>query len=444
MIDQELLQQFEEKFNKPCRNRASRHAIARVGLQEASLNNNAIRKHPFVFSHETQHGKITNQKATGRCWMFAALNTMRVGTMEQLNLETFEYSQTYPLFWDKLERSNYVLDSIIETADQPLNSRLVWHLLQQPIQDGGQWEMFAGILTKYGAVPKEVMPETYHSSNTAGLNSLLTNKLREFAARLRQMHEAGADRSQLLAKKEEQLYFIYSVLVKALGQVPTVFDYAYRDKDNQYHKLSGITPQEFFKQYGGVQLDEMVSLINAPTQDKPFGKPYTIQYLASIAEAKPIKYLNVPIDVMKQAAVDAIKSGQPVWFGCDVGKFSERKYGIMDDEMYAYADTLGESFTLSKAERLDYSDSMLTHAMVFVGVDLDDQGQPLTWKVENSWGKTSGDEGIYSMSDKWFEEYTYQITVPRQFIPSEWLEDYDQEAIKLEPWDPMGALAYLN
>lgn len=442
MINQALLKQYQDAFDKDPANQASKHAIARVGINEASVDNQAIRRHTFTFSDETKRGKITNQKASGRCWMFSALNVLRVQTMNQLNVENFEFSQNYTLFCDKLERSNFFLTSIIETADQPLNSRLIAHLLNDPIGDGGQWEMFAGILKKYGSVPKEIMPETFHSSNTRGLNEILANKLREFAARLRQKQAAGASKEELEALKEDQLSFIYNLLVKALGEFPTQFDYAYRDKDNKFHRIEAITPQEFFNKYTSMDLDHMISLINAPTDDKPYNKTYTVKYLGSIVESKPIKYLNVPIEVIKKAAITAIQDCHPVWFGCDVGKMSERKIGIMDAHMYAYEDTLGQGFNLNRAERLDYGCSLLTHAMVFVGVDLDKNGSPLTWKVENSWGKDSGDEGIYSMSDAWFDEYMYQITVPAKYIEEAYQKLYQADPIALEPWDPMGSLAF--
>lgn len=444
MISKELLQDFESNFNNnPC-HQATKQAIAKVGVHDAAFNQEVRRKHPFVFSHETGRGEMTNQKSSGRCWMFAALNTIRVETMERLNIENFEFSQNYTLFWDKLERFNYVLTAIIDTIDQPLDSRLVWHLLQNPMQDGGQWEMFAGILKKYGSVPKEIMPETYHSSNTHGLNQVLNSKVREYAARLRQMHAQGASRQELEIKRDEQLEFVYGLLVRALGPVPRTFDYAYRDKDGNYHKLEDISPLDFFERFSGMDLSDQVSLIHAPTADKPYGKTYTVKYLGSILEADPIKYLNVPIEVLKEAAISAIKDGHPVWFGCDVGKMSDRNLGLMDEGMYAYRDVLGQTFELTKEERLNYSDSMLTHAMVFVGVDLDKDGQPINWKVENSWGKDKGKDGIYSMSDAWFDEFNYQITVPRKYVPTEWLDHYDQASIELEPWDPMGALAFLS
>ncbi|MGO1356341.1 MAG: aminopeptidase C [Alkalibacterium gilvum] len=443
-ITKESLDQFKDKYNGDETNRAVQNAIAKVGINKSSLDNNVTRRHNFVFSDETKKGAITNQKSSGRCWMFAALNAARVDTMEKLNVETFEFSQNYTLFWDKLEKSNYFLDSIIETVDEPLNSRLVQYLLMDPVQDGGQWDMFSGILKKYGAVPKAAMPETYHSSNTNELNQLLTAKLRDFAAKIRGSYKEGKTTNQLIEQKEAYLYFVYSLLVKTLGEIPETFTYEYRDKDKEFHRISEITPREFFKKYVAWDLEERVSLINAPTEDKPFGKAYTVKYLGTIKEAQPVKYVNAPIDALKNAAVQSIKEGEPVWFGCDVGKMLDRESGIMDDRTYDYEATLGESVELTKAQRLDYGESLLTHAMVLVGVDLDEKGNPIKWKVENSWGDKSGDKGIYSMSDKWFDEYTYQVAVKRTFIETKWLKSLEEPVIELEPWDPMGALARLK
>ncbi|SFC54747.1 bleomycin hydrolase [Alkalibacterium subtropicum] len=443
-ITRESLAQYYDKYNGNPTNKAVQNAIAKVGINKSSVDNNMTRRHNFVFSHETEKGDITNQKSSGRCWMFAALNTARVDTMEKLNVKTFEFSQNYTLFWDKLEKSNYFLDSMIETVDEPLNSRLVQHLLKDPVQDGGQWDMFSGILAKYGAVPKSAMPETYHSANTRELNQLLTAKLRDFAAKIRKSHKEGKQKEELIDQKEDYLYFVYALLVKTLGEVPESFTYEYRDKDEQFHRISDITPQEFFQKYVAWDLEERISLINAPTEDKPFGKAYTVKYLGTIKEAQPIRYVNAPVEALKKAAVKSIKDGEPVWFGCDVGKMLDREAGIMDDKAYDYKATLGEPVELTKAQRLDYGESLLTHAMVFVGVDLDDEGNPVKWKVENSWGDKNGDKGVYSMTDKWFDEYNYQVAVKRKYIDDKWLNALQEPVVELEPWDPMGALAMVQ
>ena len=438
------LEAWQTRFDGCRRNRAVAPALARVGIAEASLDSAVYRRHPFSFSLETKHGEITNQKSTGRCWMFAALNTARVETMRRLDVETFEFSEAYAFFWDKLEKSNTFLEAILATLDEPRDGRLIAHLLSNPVQDGGQWDMFAGLLAKYGAVPKAVMPETFHSSNSGMLTSVLTTKLREYACRLRREHEAGSGIEDLRAAKDEMLYFVYQLLVKTLGEPPKQFDFAYRDRDKQYHRIEGITPQAFFRDYVGWELDEHISLINAPTDDKPYGRCYTVRFLASVHEGRPIRYINVPSEALKQAAIRALQDGKPVWFGCDVGKFLVRDAGIMDERAYLYEDTLGEGFSMTKAERLDYGESLLTHAMVFTGVDLDDGGRPVSWRVENSWGEKTGTKGFYSMSDAWFDEFNYQVMVERRYIDEEWLAALDEPVIELEPWDPMGALATLH
>lgn len=443
-INTELLTNFKKRFDENRENQVIQGAIAKVGINTASIDNDVLRRHSFTFSDETKRGEITNQQASGRCWMFAALNTARVDTMNRLNVDTFEFSQNYTLFWDKLEKAHYFLDSILDTLDEAQDSRIIAHLLTDPVQDGGQWDMFSGILEKYGAVPKAVMPETFHSANTAVMNKILTSKLREFASVLREGHQNNETLEALTAKKEDMLYFIYNVLVKALGEIPETFTYDYRDKDNEFHRIADITPQEFFKKYVGWDLTNLVSLLNAPTADKPYGRAYTVKYLGTVKEAQPIRYINAPIEVLKEAAITSIKAGEPVWFGCDVGQMSIRDGGIMDEKSYQYDLTLGEGLNLTKAQRLDYGDSLLTHAMVFVGVNLDDEGKPLTWKVENSWGDKAGKKGIYSMSDKWFDEYNYQIAVDKKYIPEKWLKALDEPVIELEPWDPMGALAMVK
>ena len=439
-----MLKDFQQRFDTDPVNSAVAGAIARVGINEASLDNTALRIHDGVFSNITERGEITYQKSSGRCWIFAALNTARVDVMRKLNLKNFEFSQNYIFFWDKLEKSNFFYDSIIDTLDEPLDSRLVQHLLSAPLGDGGQWAMFSGLLEKYGAVPKSLMPETFHSSNSGVMVYQLTYRLRAQAKQLRDAHRAGAGKDELNKMKTDFLYDIYAILVKALGQPPTRFTYTYRDKDDKFHRMSDITPQEFFAQAVGWNLADKVSLINAPTADKPYGRVYTIKYLGSVAEAEIIKYINVPTEVIRTAAIAAILDSEPVWFGCDVGKFLQRDMGIMDLDIFNFEQTLGAMPEFDKAARLDYGHSLLTHAMVFTGVDLDENGKPIKWQVENSWGEQVGLKGMFSMADSWFDEYMYQIMIDRKYVPAEWLAALEQPIIALEPWDPMGALANMR
>lgn len=440
-ITKELLKQLEEKYQSQKGQLPIEAAVAKVGLEQASFNQASIRRHPYQFSHKTLKGKITNQKSSGRCWIFAALNAARVDAMKKYEIESLELSQTYTFFWDKLERSNYFLESIIETVNEPLTSRLIGHLLATPLQDGGQWDMVAGLFEKYGAVPKEAMPDTFHSTSSASLNKLLNSYLRYFAKEIRAKAAAGAKEEELIRLKEEQLSTVYSILVKAFGKPPVQVVYEFEDKNKEFHRLPAMTPQEFFKEVVGWNLDDKISVINAPTEDKPYGRAYTVKFLGSVKGLRPIRYVNTPIEVLKEAAIAAIKDGEPVWFGCDMGQLVDREGGYMDHELYLFEEVVGTDLPWSKGDRLCHGESCLTHAMVFTGVDLDENGNPVNWQVENSWGKDRGNEGIFSMSDEWFSEFVYQIMIDKKYVEAKWLEALNQPVIELEPWDPIGTLA---
>ncbi len=440
-ITLEQLAAYEEKFMACRANRVAMNAATTVGVNAAAKNPLATRTDLHQYSISLKQGEITNQKSSGRCWMFASLNTMRFRMMQKLNLETFELSEAYTLFYDKLEKSNYFLESILETMDEPTSGRLISWLLMGPLGDGGQWDMICGLIEKYGVVPKESYPETYNSSKTGEMNSVMTEKLREFACILRKEYKAGATEARLRELKEEMMAKIYDMLCISLGVPPKTVDLEVRDKDGNFIRDTGLTPQEFYKKYIDMNLDDYVSVINAPTEDKPFYHSYTVKFLGNVKEGRPIKYVNLPIEELKKAAIAQMQDGEPVWFGCDVGKSSEREKGIMALDVYDKADLFKTEFTMNKAERLDYGHSLMTHAMVFQGVNLDENGKPNRWRVENSWGKDPGKDGYYVMSDAWFDEYTYQIVINKKYLSEEALAAYAEEPIKLEPWDPMGSLA---
>ena len=441
-ISNEALNNYRGMFFYNKLNHMRMRAVVKNGLEAASEDHTEAIENPMIFSIELETGKITEQKSTGRCWLFAALNTMRLEIMRKLNLETFELSQNYMMFFDKLEKANFFLENIIETAGEPLESRLLFHLLAGPVFDGGQWDMFCALVDKYGCVPKSIMPETFHSSNTARLNSLLTLKLREDAYVLRKAVSEGASVDKLRDMKDNMLADIYCVLCICLGEPPRdmKFNFEYRDKDKVFHADYGIKPREFYEKYVGQALDDYVSIINAPTDDKPYYKTYTVAYLGNVVGGREIKYLNLPIEELKWLAIAQLKDQTPVWFGCDVGQMLRRDAGIMGMNTYDYEGITGMKFGLSKAQRLDYSESLMTHAMVFLGVNLVD-GVPTRWKVENSWGKKSGQNGYYIMTDEWFDEFNYQVVVDKKYLSAAQREAYDQEPVTLKPWDPMGSLA---
>ena len=436
------IREFEVEFDKDRANTLAMNAVTSNGINAAAKSNKAMAVNQFGFSVEVEAGKVCNQKQSGRCWMFASYNVMRLEIMKKLNIENMELSQNYPLFYDKLEKANHFLENMLDVIDEPLDGRVVSYLLQDPMGDGGQWDMFRSLVAKYGVVPKEVMPETNVSSATREMDTYLTTKLREFASQLRKKYAAGASVEELRADKKEMMKVIYRMLVISLGKPPVKFTWETRDKDKNFIKVADITPQDFFKEYVGWNLDDYVTVINAPTKDKPYGKTYTVQYLGNVRDgAYPVKYLNLPMDDLRELTIKQLKDDKAVWFGSDVGQFSDRKGGYLTSDILCVDELFNTEFGMTKEERLDYGDSMMTHAMVITGVDLDDAGKPIRWKVENSWGEDVGEKGFYVMDDKWFGEYAFQILLEKKYLSDEQKAAFDTEPIVLKPWDPMGSLA---
>lgn len=416
------------------------NAIITNGIEKVAFNNSAKITLQNNFSHEIKSGKITSQEKSGRCWMFAGLNLFRGKTSEKLGMEDFEFSQNYPMFFDKLEKANYFMEAIIRTADEDIYSRIVMWLLNDPLQDGGQWDMFVNLVNKYGAVPKSIMPETYHSSNSSMMNQLLTSQLRQWASELRKAISDGKSLKEVRKIKEDKLKFFFKLLSYFLGEPPSEFRFEYYDKDKKHRKLMPMTPQEFYSEYVDVHLDDYVSLIHAPTPDKPYGKTYTIDFLGNVIEGKQVLYLNTELENLKKATIAQLMEGKPVWFGCDIRLQTERKLGYMDSKVFLFNNALGTDINLDKAERLLYGESLLTHAMVITGVNMS-EGKPDRWKVENSWGEDRGEKGFFMMSDNWFDEYNYQVVIHKDHLSEFMKEQLKLKPIVLPPWDPMGSLA---
>lgn len=425
-------------------NVVAKNAVTASGIRAAARVPEALAANALTFDVEVKQGDRCDQERSGRCWMFASLNTMRYRVIRRYNLKTFELSQAYPLFWDKLEKCNWFLENILDTLDEPLDGRLVSYLLADPICDGGQWDMFRSLVRKYGVVPKAAMPETACSRNTRDMDKYLTRYLRGCARRLRESASAGVGTEDLLAMKKEMMGDVYSLLVTCLGEPPSSFEVRLRDKDDELALSGTFTPQEFFSTAVGMDVDDYVSLISAPTADKPFGHVYTVSRLGNVVEDGGVRYLNLPIERLKEVAIAQLRDGLPVWFGCDVDQSYLRDEGVMDTAALDLDGLFGFPVEgcLSRAERLDYGESLMTHAMVLEGVNLDADGRPTLWKVENSWGKDHGREGFDTLSDAWFDEYVYQVVVDRKYLTDEERAAYDTEQARvLAPWDPMGSLA---
>jgi len=440
-ISKEEIRKLEEQFMNDKNNVAYMNAITSAGILKVSKVFNDSYHTKMTFSKEIKTSKVTAQNSSGRCWLFAGLNLLRHEIENKLNIENFELSQSYLMFYDKLEKANYFLESILDTLDLETSSRTVQHLLTHIVEDGGQWDMFCNLVKKYGVIPKDVMPESFHSSNSRMMNKLLVVKLREFAYRLRNQYNEKISIDVLQAEKKQMVKTIYDMLCKFLSKPIDKFDFEYTDKDDNYHIDRNMDSIKFLEDVIKIDLDDYVSVINAPTTDKPFNRIYTVKYLGNIIGGNEIKYLNVDIDEMKQLTKKQLLDDEPTWFGCDVGQMSNSEDGVMSMGVYDFSLPLSTTFTMNKGQRLDYAESVLTHAMVFTGVNILEDGTINRWKVENSWGEKRGKKGYFMMSDEWFNEYMYEVAINKKYLSKDLLDVLEEEAIELDPWDPMGSLA---
>lgn len=442
-IKKDDIKRFRADYDNRRDSHVIENAVTKNGVRNASFNWHAIQDNDPHFSIDLKTGDVADQKQSGRCWMFAALNTMRHEMQQKYNLpDDFELSQSYQFFWDKFEKANYFYENVLKTAHKATDSRKVAWLMAEPQNDGGQWDMLCALIEKYGVMPKSAMPESFNSNNSQGIDSVLNNKLRHDAVILRKMvNEDHASQDELNAKRTTMLNEVYRMLAYAFGEPSTRFDFEYRTKkDNEFHRDANLTPREFFKKYIGWNPDDYVSIIQAPTADKKYHKTYTIDMLGNVVGGRQIKHLNLPMDEFKDLAIKQLKHGESVWFGSDVVKYSETKLGIMALNTYDYNALFDMDLDMTKADALDYGQSMMDHAMVLTGVDIVD-GKPTKWKVENSWGNKVGHKGYFVMSDDWMDKYCYQIVINKKYLSDKQRQAQAQEPIVLKPWDPMGTLA---
>ncbi|KAJ7346506.1 peptidase C1B, bleomycin hydrolase [Mycena albidolilacea] len=429
----------------------ARTILAHSDISTALTTRSAQISDVHVFNNQIDFktGPITSQKSSGRCWLFASTNVFRYEVMKKLKLEEFQLSQSYLFFYDKLNKANYYLESSIELADRPLDDRVVNFLSSDLISDGGQWDMVVNLVENYGVVPQSVYPESTHSSLSGPLNALLKTKLREHALILRraranlqaQAFSPEAIIRALRLKKEDLLKEIYTIMTATLGVPPEKFSWDYYDADGKPGHWEG-TAKEFFKAFVSKPYSpiDSFSLINDPRND--YSKLYTVDRLGNVFGGRPVLYVNTEIENMKSTVVKMIKAGVPVFFGCDVGKFYSRTQGIMDPALFEYENAFDITLGLTKADRLRVNESAMTHAMVISAVHLDANGNPVRFKVENSWGPDVGDKGYFVMTSAWFDEFVYQIVVPRALAPKDLIKVYDGgNAIVLPCYDPIGALA---
>jgi bleomycin hydrolase len=414
-------------------NKAVTNAVTNNSINNLALNRTNIGKFDHEFKYRVEVKGITDQKSSGRCWMFTGLNVLRPKVMNTLNLSEFEFSTNYLYFWDIFEKSNLFLEGIIDTRSLPIDDRKTEWLLTNVIGDGGVWNSFTNLAEKYGLVPKDVMPETNSSENTRMMTGLINRKLREDALELRSIK--GTD-DVLRIHKLKMLEDVYKILAINLGEPPLEFEWRFKNKNNEISTTQKYTPQSFMKAtLGNINFDDYIMLMNDPT--KELFKLYEIENDRNVIEGKNWKFINLPIEVIKEYALKSLQNNEALYFSCDVGKQLNKEEGLLDTENYDYESLFGVKFDMTKKERILSHDSGSTHGMALVGADTDSEGNISKWLLENSWGKTSGHNGYLTMTDSWFNEYMFRIVVLKSFIDEKTLKILSQKPILLPPWDPM-------
>ena len=447
-LDQTRLEGLRTAFDEREANHVAMNAVTQVGIDEVAHNYNRSRLLQHRFSVSIDNGTVTSQAHSGRCWLFSSLNVARFVARKALNIDgestanpmgDFELSQNYAMYYDKLERVNYFLRDVaaLVRAHEPIDSQLMRFLMGDVMGDGGQWIMAMNIYKKYGAVPKQFYPETASSQNTSQMNDQLRRLLHQATAHM----VANPDSIDEII--DRTLEAGHRMLTIHLGTPPTSFDWEWTDKDGVFHRDGRITPQEFWKRYVNAGLEDYVCLVDDPRPEHPKGRKIGIEHLGNVAGGDSTEYLNVPVEVMKDCARRLMsEQGLPVWFGADCHPMMDRKAGQWATDLFEYGRVYGVDFDMDKEQRVRFGDSAQNHAMAFVGVDVADDGRTTNrWRVENSWGGDIANKGYFTMSDDWFSQYVYEVAVPKSMLSEEYRQAFDQDAIMLPAWDPMGALA---
>lgn len=429
-ISSEMLNQIKQSYQNSASDKAIRNALGTNGIDQLAINQENLANFDTHFTYKVKSNGITNQKSSGRCWLFTGMNVLRAQMINKYKLDGMEFSQNYIFFYDQLEKANLFLQGIIDTAKKPIDDRTVDWLFQHPMSDGGTFTGVADLIQKYGLVPSEVMPETYASNNTSKMRSLVGLKLKEFGLQLRDAVAKGVKASSIQQQKTEMLGTIYRMLVINLGEPVQHFTWALKDGEPKEY-----TPQSFYKEFLGNDLtNDYVLLMNDPSRD--YYKVYEIDYDRHVYDGHNWVYVNLPIDEIKEIAIASIKDNTSMYFSCDVGKFIDRERGLLDVNNFDYDSLMGTSFGMDKKQRIQTYASMSSHAMTLMAVDLDKNGKPKKWMVENSWGMT-GYKGHLIMTDEWFNEYMFRLVAQKKYVPAKVQDLLKQKPILLPAWDPM-------
>lgn len=437
-ISDAMMQKIKQNYQNTSADKAIRNALGGNDIRKLALNQDNRGGVDTHFSIKVESKGITDQKASGRCWLFTGLNVMRAKAIAKYNLGNFEFSQTYPFFYDQLEKANLFLQGVIDTGSKPLEDKMVEWLFRHPLSDGGTFTGVADIVSKYGLVPKDVMPETNSSENTSRMAELLIRKLREQGLQLRDMVAKGAKQAELENAKTDMLGVIYRMLALNLGVPPTEFEWTEYNVKGESVKTAIYTPKSFLKEYGDENLlDNYVMLMNDPSRE--YYKCYEIDYDRHRYDGKNWTYVNLPMEDIKEMAIASLKDSTMMYFSCDVAKFLDTNRGLLDLKNYDYESLMGTDFKMDKKQRILTFDSGSSHAMTLMAVDLDESGKPVKWMVENSWGADTGYQGHLIMTDEWFDEYMFRLVVETQYATPKVLEVMKQKPVRLPAWDPMFA-----
>ena len=436
-ITKQMLQQIEKQNAPTASDRALRNALAANSIDALAKNQKNAGALDTYFNIETKKQSITNQKSSGRCWMFSGMNVLRANFAKRTDSLKVTFSQDYLFFYDQLEKANLMLQGVIDTGKKPIDDQRVQFFFHHPLNDGGTFCGVADLTEKYGLVPTEVQPETYSAESTSRMSRIISSKLREQGLELRKMVNEGKKAKDILQRKTEMLSEIYHMLVITLGEPVKEFTYAFRDKNGKaLTPVKTYTPQSFYQEVVGEKLNgTFIMVMNDPRRE--YYKTYEVEYDRHTYDGHNWKYLNLPMEDIEQLAIASLKDGRKLYSSYDVGKQLDRKRGFADTENYDYESLFGTTFGMNKAERISTFDSGSTHAMTLTAVDLDADGKPLKWKVENSWGSDSGHQGCIIMTARWFREYMFRLVVDKKYVSEKLLKDYDQKPIMVMPEDPL-------
>lgn len=437
-ISMEMLRQIENAQSSNPANKALANAIASNKIDDLAKNCKNLGQIDTYFNVETPKQSIHDQQSSGRCWMFSGLNVLRANFAKAHDDSLkVEYSQSYLFFYDQLEKANLMLQGVVDCARKPIDDTRVQFFFRHPISDGGTFCGVADLADKYGLVPMSVMPETFSSDNTSQMQKMISSKLREFGLELRQMVSEGKKANVINRRKTEMLGTIYHMLTLTIGEPVKEFTYVFRDKNGKpIGEARKYTPKEFYEEtVSGPITGTFIMLMNDPR--RPYHKTYEVELDRHTYDGQNWKYLNLPMEEIAKIAIASLKDGRKMYSSYDVGKQLDRKRGYLDVDNYDYGSLFGTTFGMNKAERIMTFDSGSTHAMTLTAVDLDAEGKPLKWKVENSWGPTYGQNGCLIMTNRWFNEYMFRLVVNKKYVSKEILREFDQKPTMVVPEDPL-------